>query len=160
MKEDIVSALIASAMLVFFSCQDSKQLPPGYPDRLPDLDVLPGFRNPPPGYGQVPFWWWTIDTLNPARLEWQVRELHSKGISGVQVNYSHYDTSGGRADLIKGKVSSSIANLYQRPRVWLEGYHSLGWGATPELLMFATRENYLYGCTLLKLHGFGTQPEV
>lgn len=64
-----------------------------------------------------------------------------------------HDTPGGRADLIKGKVSSSIANLYQRPRVWLEGYHSLGWGAMPEQLMFATRENYLYGCTLLNLHG-------
>ncbi len=64
-----------------------------------------------------------------------------------------HDTPGGRADLIKGKVSSSIANLYQRPRVWLEGYHSLGWGAAPERLMLATRENYLYGCTLLNLHG-------
>ena len=64
-----------------------------------------------------------------------------------------HDTPGGQADLIKGKVSSSVANLYQRPRVWLEGYHSLGWGAMPELLMQATRENYLYGCTLLNLHG-------
>jgi len=64
-----------------------------------------------------------------------------------------HDTPGGRADLIKGKVSSSIANLYRRPRVWLEGYHSLGWGAAPERLMLATRENYLYGCTLLNLHG-------
>jgi hypothetical protein len=64
-----------------------------------------------------------------------------------------HDTPGGNADLIKGKVSSSVANLYQRPRVWLEGYHSLGWGAAPERLMHATRENFLYGCTLLNLHG-------
>lgn len=64
-----------------------------------------------------------------------------------------HDTPGGHADLIKGKVSSSIASLYRRPRVWLEGYHSLGWGAAPEQLMLATRENYLYGCTLLNLHG-------
>jgi hypothetical protein len=64
-----------------------------------------------------------------------------------------HDTPGGQADLIKGKVSSSVASLYRRPRVWLEGYHSLGWGAAPERLMFATRENYLYGCTLLNLHG-------
>jgi hypothetical protein len=64
-----------------------------------------------------------------------------------------HDTPGGGADLIKGKVSSSIATLYKRPRVWLEGYHSLGWGATPERLMFATNENYLYGCNLLNLHG-------
>ena len=64
-----------------------------------------------------------------------------------------HDTPGGQADLIKGKVSSSIANLYQRPRVWLEGYHSLGWGAAPERLMHVTCENFLYGCTLLNLHG-------
>ncbi|MGB2010628.1 MAG: glycosyl hydrolase [Akkermansiaceae bacterium] len=64
-----------------------------------------------------------------------------------------HDTPGGNADVTKGKVSSSIAKLYQRPRVWLEAYHSLGWGATPERLMFATRENYLYGCTLFNLHG-------
>ncbi len=64
-----------------------------------------------------------------------------------------HDTPGGNADLIKGKVSSSIANLYKRPRVWLEGYHSLGWGAAPERLMYATNENYLYGCNLLNLHG-------
>jgi hypothetical protein len=64
-----------------------------------------------------------------------------------------HDTPSGKADLIKGKVSSSIAALYKRPRVWLEGYHSLGWGATPEQIMFATNENYLYGCNLLNLHG-------
>jgi hypothetical protein len=64
-----------------------------------------------------------------------------------------HDTPGGSANLIKNKVSSSIANLYQRPRVWLEGYHSLGWGATPEVIMKATRENFLYGANLLNLHG-------
>jgi hypothetical protein len=79
---------------ILFSCQNSRQPMPGIPDRSPGMDVLPGFRNPPPGYGQVPFWWWTGDTLNTERLVWQVRELHKKGISGVQVNYSHYDTPG------------------------------------------------------------------
>jgi len=46
-----------------------------------------------------------------------------------------HDTPGGNADVIKGKVSSSIANLYKLPRVQLEGYHSLGWGATLEQMM-------------------------
>ncbi len=64
-----------------------------------------------------------------------------------------HDTPGGYADFLKDKVSSSIANVYQRPRVWLEGYHSLGWGATPDRLMYATNENFVYGCTLLNLHG-------
>ncbi|NQU24627.1 MAG: hypothetical protein HQ567_25370, partial [Candidatus Nealsonbacteria bacterium] len=66
----------------------------GYPSRNPSLDALPGFRNPPPGYGEVPFWWWTGDPLDSERLLWQVEELHKKGISGMQVNYAHEDTSG------------------------------------------------------------------
>jgi len=64
-----------------------------------------------------------------------------------------HDTPGVAADIIKGKVSSSIAHLYLRPRVWLEGYHSAGWGATLAGLMQATRENFVYGCSLLNLHG-------
>lgn len=66
----------------------------GYPSRAPDLDALPGFRNPPPGYGEVPFWWWTGDPLDRDRLRWQIEELHRKGIAGVQVNYAHEDTPG------------------------------------------------------------------
>ena len=60
----------------------------GYPSRAADLDALPGFRNPPPGYGQVPFWWWSGE-LDADRLMEQARELHKKGVSGVQVNYDH-----------------------------------------------------------------------
>ncbi|MBR6436194.1 MAG: hypothetical protein IKS45_06780, partial [Thermoguttaceae bacterium] len=64
-----------------------------------------------------------------------------------------HDTPGGSADFIKDKVSASICALYQRPRVWLEGYHSLGWGANPDGLMYATNENFVFGTTLLNLHG-------
>ena len=66
----------------------------GFPSRDPQLDALPGFQNPPPGYGEVPFWWWTGDPLDKERLLWQIDQLHAKGISGMQVNYAHEDTSG------------------------------------------------------------------
>jgi len=93
MNKNIIPVLII-LLHILFACRDQKQLPPGYPGRSSDIDVLPGFKDPPPGYGEVPFWWWTGDTLNTERLAEQVRELHTKGISGVQVNYSHYDTPG------------------------------------------------------------------
>ena len=64
-----------------------------------------------------------------------------------------HDTPGGSADFIKNRVSSSIAHFYHRPRVWLEGYHSLGWGAAPERLFNATCENFIFGANLLNLHG-------
>ncbi|NQT89273.1 hypothetical protein HQ560_21070, partial [bacterium] len=70
----------------------------GYPNRAPDLDALPGFGAPPPGYGEVPFWWWSGDDLDADRMIAQIRELHKKGVSGVQVNYSHYDTGGWMTD--------------------------------------------------------------
>ena len=66
----------------------------GYRSRNANLDALPGFQNPPPGYGEVPFWWWTGDPLDVERLTWQLDQLHEKGISGVQVNYAHEDSSG------------------------------------------------------------------
>ena len=71
---------------------------PGYPDRSPNLDALPGFKSPPPGYGEAPFWWWTGDDLDVDRMLWQVREVHSKGISGLQVNYAHKDSLGWPTD--------------------------------------------------------------
>ena len=63
------------------------------------------------------------------------------------------DTPGRAADMIKVKVNSSIAHLYQRPRVWLEGYHSSGWGTTPESITAPTSDNFLFGANLLNLHG-------
>ncbi|MBQ9945266.1 MAG: hypothetical protein IJO68_01930 [Clostridia bacterium] len=63
------------------------------------------------------------------------------------------DTPGRAADLIKVKVNSSIAHLYDRPRVWLEGYHSSGWGTTLESITAPTSDNFIFGANLLNLHG-------
>ena len=64
-----------------------------------------------------------------------------------------FDTPGRSADIIKNKVGSSIAHLYNRPRVWLEGYHSQGWQASTSTIFDSTCHNYLYGSNLLNLHG-------
>ena len=92
--------LAAVALAVHAAALDPSNavpVPPGasgYPSRDPNLDALPGFQNPPPGYGEVPYWWWTGDPLDVNRLVWELDQLHQKGISGVQVNYAHQDTSG------------------------------------------------------------------
>lgn len=66
----------------------------GYPSRSPTLDALPGFRTPPPGYGEVAFYWWLGDPLTKERLTWQLDQLQGKGISALQVNYAHSDKGG------------------------------------------------------------------
>jgi hypothetical protein len=67
---------------------------PGRPSRAPDLDALPGFRSPPPGYGQVAFYWWLGDPLTKERLTWQLDRLTGMGVSGLQINYAHSDKGG------------------------------------------------------------------
>lgn len=56
-------------------------------------------------------------------------------------------------DIIKSKVASSIAHLYERPRVWLEGFYSSGWGTSTEQLLDAIYANFVMGYNLLSLHG-------
>ena len=68
----------------------------GLSDRSSDLDVLPGFRNPPPGFGIVPFYWWLGDPLTKERLAWQLKQMVGMGVSGYQINYAHSD-KGGRS---------------------------------------------------------------
>jgi hypothetical protein len=57
------------------------------------------------------------------------------------------------ADIIKNKVASSIAHLYERPRTWLEGFYGSGWGTTTPALTEATLRNFAMGHNLLTLHG-------
>ena len=85
---------IVPVFLVSFQLIAQTGLPPGYPDRSAKFDVLPGFINPPKGYGEVPFFWWQGDTLTHERLLWQLDQLKDKGISSLQINYSHQDSGG------------------------------------------------------------------
>ncbi len=55
--------------------------------------------------------------------------------------------------IVKNKVASSIAHLYERPRVWLEGYHSSGWGVSSADMADVTARNFVMGQNLLSLHG-------
>lgn len=57
-------------------------------------------------------------------------------------------------DIIKNKVASSIAHLYERPRVWLEGFHSSKWDSNTASVTDAIFSNFAMGQNLLSLHGF------
>ena len=51
------------------------------------------------------------------------------------------------------KVNSSIAHLYGRPRVWIEAFHSSGWGSRPAEVVAALHEDFACGANLVNLHG-------
>jgi len=56
-------------------------------------------------------------------------------------------------DVIKAKVAASIAHLYERPRVWIEGYYGSGWGTSSADVADVTFANFAMGFNLLTLHG-------
>ena len=51
------------------------------------------------------------------------------------------------------KVSSSITHLYERPRTWLEAFHSMGWDSNGEWLTSQLEHHLIAGGNLLCLHG-------
>lgn len=68
----------------------------GQAERGPDLDALPGFKQPPRGFGIVPFFWWLGDPLTKERLGWELQQMEGMGMAGFQINYAHSD-HGGRS---------------------------------------------------------------
>ena len=58
-------------------------------------------------------------------------------------NRNYYDT----------KIASSIARLYDRPRVWAEVFHSSGWGRTPNQTLSWLSTLYAFGANLYDEHG-------
>jgi arylsulfatase A len=51
------------------------------------------------------------------------------------------------------KIASSIARLYDRPRVWSEAFHSSGWGRTTDQTLSWLSANYVFGANLYDEHG-------
>jgi hypothetical protein len=63
------------------------------------------------------------------------------------------DQPGLGKDLFKAKVAGSIAHLYQRPRVWLEGWYGSGWRTTSAGAADALFADFVMGYNLLSFHG-------
>lgn len=43
------------------------------------------FRNPDPAYSPVPLWWWSGESLDPARLRWQLERYAQGGVFNLVV---------------------------------------------------------------------------
>ena len=68
----------------------------GWPGHDDISDLKGCFANPPKGYGNVPFYWWTGDPLDMKRLEEQLDILAAASTDGLCVSYNHTDA---RVDL-------------------------------------------------------------
>jgi hypothetical protein len=61
----------------------------GWPNKDGNINIREGFVNPPKGYGNVPFYWWSGDNLDTERLTWQLKLLADSATDGLCVSYNH-----------------------------------------------------------------------
>ncbi|MCQ2184369.1 MAG: hypothetical protein MJY62_03045 [Bacteroidales bacterium] len=61
----------------------------GWPGHDNVSDLKEAFANPPRGYGNVPFYWWTGDSLDIGRLKEQLEILSEASTDGLCVSYNH-----------------------------------------------------------------------
>ena len=84
-----------------------------------------------------------------------VRNADPVGGESYYVDYfrtmRHYSVPGNDQSG-SAKPHQSIADLYERPRVWLEGFHSSGWGQTLEEIATLLRPWLAEGSTLYDPH--------
>ncbi len=63
------------------------------------------------------------------------------------------DAPARGSSFLETKVSSSITHLYQRPRTWLEAFHSMGWGSSGAWLTRQIDHHFVAGGNLVCMHG-------
>lgn len=83
--------LFLLALFVFQVIFAQSQKFRGYPLKDPGSDLISNFKNPPKGYGNIPFYWWNGDSLDINRLNEQLDILSESAIDGFAVSYLHLD---------------------------------------------------------------------
>lgn len=63
------------------------------------------------------------------------------------------DAPSRGSSFLETKVSSSISHLYNRPRTWLEAFHSMGWGSSGAWLTQQIDHHFIAGGNLVCMHG-------
>lgn len=81
--------VVAVALKIYQGSKPVEQAYKGWPSRTGSIDIRKGFANPPKGYGNVPFYWWTGDSLNLDRLTEQLNILADASTDGLNISYNH-----------------------------------------------------------------------
>lgn len=90
MRRSILSSIFLTAgLLAASSLYGQSQVFKGWPGHDDISDLKGAFANPPKGYGNVPFYWWTGDPLDIERMNEQLEILSDASTDGLCVSYNH-----------------------------------------------------------------------
>lgn len=86
-----VTMIVAAILPGRYDAGAQSQVFKGWPGHDDISDLKGCFANPPKGYGNVPFYWWTGDPLDIERLDAQLDILADASTDGLCVSYNHTD---------------------------------------------------------------------
>ena len=89
MSRKLVTICFLFVAVTLASQPKTTQYHKGWPSKDGDTNLREGFVNPPKGYGNVPFYWWSGDNLDMDRLTWQLELLADSATDGLCVSYNH-----------------------------------------------------------------------
>ncbi len=114
-----VCALALSLSITGIQAQE--QACKGWPSRSGEIDIRSGFANPPKGYGNVPFYWWSGDKLDIERLNEQLDILADASTEGFAVSYNHTDA---RVDTVLNAQGHGYCGRVSggEPRIMTDGW--------------------------------------
>lgn len=119
-----VRAIIAAAAMLMaanLSVTAQSQAFVGYPSREGKIDIRAGFAEPPRGYGNVPFFWWSGDSLRTDRLAEELDILAGSATEGFAVSYNHTHAKVDTAVNAAGHGFCGVPD-YGSPRAFSDGW--------------------------------------
>ena len=82
-------AALGGLSLLSVGVMSAREAYKGFPSAESAKNLKENFRNPPKGYGNVPFYWWDGDSLVRERLQYQLDILSDAPVDGFAVSYIH-----------------------------------------------------------------------
>lgn len=116
--------IIAAATLPAIFSVSAEEASKGFPSAESAKNLKEKFKNPPKGYGNVPFYWWDGDSLSKERLSDQLDILSDAAIDGFSVSYIH---SHPKIDV---ELNSKGYGIFGKPDPGKPGVFSDKWWET------------------------------
>jgi len=120
-----LSLVISTILIVLTSGvlaqEKTSQTFKGYPSAEGKIDIRENFENPPKGYGNVPFFWWTGDSLKIDRLAYELELLAHSPTEGFAVSYNHTHANVDILANAKGHAQCGVADEGS-PKVFSEDW--------------------------------------
>jgi len=118
--KQLPNILLLCALTFSLGAQDKTvQAFKGYPSPDGKIDIRSGFLNTPEGYGNVPFFWWTGDSLKLDRLAYELDLLADSPTDGFAVSYNHTHAKVDIEANANGHGPCGVAD-YGSPKVFSE----------------------------------------